>query len=501
MDTQAFQNVPGYHLGNRSSKRQHSYNYLSLGNDGLGAGWSATGISSTYDRLNQLDQQSSSSRDLSGPYNLQRFLEGQGASSLGPGIISMRQGLEVNPYRLDTSPLGETQNFHPSTTEIQNSSPATPWRDDLSSTDISSSCADSVFSPGNNLVELGPHHVGKSPDPSHSLGMDLSDQNQNLLHANYNYGYADRSHDWGTNGDSYVDPRNVQPYPDTPDTECNEACAPNEVRVEFLEDLKYSDAQTSTNEKLVDQQLQRDDIGASINDDLVDENISRQSTRDLSPVFSRPILARGHLAPRTNGSATSILNTEFNRKDLFTQHLRRMHISKITKKRPHDIHVWDENRLAATQARCFLVQRQPPMRTRCGFCDKLFEGEGSWDERMEHVGKHFEERSAGGATHSMEHWKEDLELRDWMIDERLIEWSESEERWVISGKGSGAAGGSIPPRSRTATKRNQGLGMIKRADGNEDTDEDEKEEEELHLEQDVDADGESDCGGDSDVRG
>ena len=98
---------------------------------------------------------------------------------------------------------------------------------------------------------------------------------------------------------------------------------------------------------------------------------------------------------------------DFNRKDLFTQHLRRMHQQELER--------WSDGG-AAIQERCRIVSRSPPNRGVCGFCGETFAGEGSWDECLEHVGKHFE-RLEG----SRQQWQDDEELRKWMVSERLLE--------------------------------------------------------------------------------
>ena len=106
-------------------------------------------------------------------------------------------------------------------------------------------------------------------------------------------------------------------------------------------------------------------------------------------------------------NASEVPHHDFERKDLFTQHLKRMHAPLNSDSRSEQ---------AAFQAlipeiadRCHRQLRSPPPRSRCIYCsDKIFEGRGSWDERLEHVGKHLE--------------KQDVAIDDDVEDEDLIQW-------------------------------------------------------------------------------
>ena len=144
---------------------------------------------------------------------------------------------------------------------------------------------------------------------------------------------------------------------------------------------------------------------------------------------------------------------EFNRKDLFTQHLRRMHCPLPAE---HDGNMtayekkgW-EDQIAAAQDRCHMINRTAPNRGRCGFCDQEYVGEGCWDDCLEHVGKHFENvldvvgvvtKGGAGTTTTTTEWREDEWLRTWLIREGLLERRDVRGgaggggggRWVISG--------------------------------------------------------------------
>ncbi|KAF4539169.1 Zinc finger c2h2-like protein [Lasiodiplodia theobromae] len=142
---------------------------------------------------------------------------------------------------------------------------------------------------------------------------------------------------------------------------------------------------------------------------------------------------RCQLCPSTlDGGATTSYN-DFNRKDLFAQHLRRMHMApsnaasgnksgSCSSPPPKDAPITEDN-MADFQKQCYLKLRDPPPRSSCLFCNRSFEGPGSWDERMEHVGRHFEKDRKGGDAkiYGVERWHEDRVLEKWLCEEGLIE--------------------------------------------------------------------------------
>ncbi|MCJ1390547.1 hypothetical protein MMC18_003407 [Xylographa bjoerkii] len=110
---------------------------------------------------------------------------------------------------------------------------------------------------------------------------------------------------------------------------------------------------------------------------------------------------------------------EFNRKDLFTQHLRRMHSPPSSCSQHEKDHFAISLEAACT--RCLIDIRSAPPYSTCGYCPTghqgtVFEGVGLWEARMEHVGRHLE--SGHGED---KQWVEDTVLRDWMIAEGLVE--------------------------------------------------------------------------------
>lgn len=111
---------------------------------------------------------------------------------------------------------------------------------------------------------------------------------------------------------------------------------------------------------------------------------------------------------------------DFNRKDLFTQHQRRMHapwLQSGQRRTPTDgEHAAFETSLEEVRQRCWHGLRQPPQQSHCGFCREAFVGDGSWDARMEHVGRHFEREDRLSLGEEVE----DLSLREWGLREGIL---------------------------------------------------------------------------------
>lgn len=111
---------------------------------------------------------------------------------------------------------------------------------------------------------------------------------------------------------------------------------------------------------------------------------------------------------------------EFNRKDLFTQHLRRMHapfsIKKALNKTDSKLQQDWEAHVKDMQSSCLVIRRQPPQRSACpkADCQSVFEGAGSWDEWTEHVGRHMEKGEASQMG-------VDRMLSQWALEEGIIE--------------------------------------------------------------------------------
>lgn len=114
---------------------------------------------------------------------------------------------------------------------------------------------------------------------------------------------------------------------------------------------------------------------------------------------------------------------DFNRKDLFIQHMRRMHSSENKKSadsKPAAKNDPEEQALAAAANRCWRHIHSPPEHSSCLFCDVKFNGVGTWDERLEHIGRHMELIVKEGEVVDTTKWEKDLALEEWLVREEIL---------------------------------------------------------------------------------
>jgi len=125
-------------------------------------------------------------------------------------------------------------------------------------------------------------------------------------------------------------------------------------------------------------------------------------------------------------------HNDFNRKDLFTQHLRRMHAAPVNQSnRNQKEFPVNEDNIAEHQARCFRTLRETPSQSACLYCTETFAGPNSWENRMEHIGKHLEkDRRAGNVIADPACWNLDKNLERWLRDEGIIAYDKSGQ-WKI----------------------------------------------------------------------
>lgn len=144
-------------------------------------------------------------------------------------------------------------------------------------------------------------------------------------------------------------------------------------------------------------------------------------------------------------SAIEGKGNEFNRKDLFTQHLRRMHapfqIKRAIAKGDSKLQTEWESHVKELQQSCLVQRRLPPQRSACPKpdCQSLFEGPTSWDEWTEHVGRHLEKGETEGLG-------VDRLLAKWALEEGIIEQKGDGEFCLATGSGMGGghpAGASL----------------------------------------------------------
>ncbi|KAF2109434.1 hypothetical protein BDV96DRAFT_651869 [Lophiotrema nucula] len=121
----------------------------------------------------------------------------------------------------------------------------------------------------------------------------------------------------------------------------------------------------------------------------------------------------------------TVYHNDFNRKDLFCQHLRRMHAapkagSYTSSKHPKEYPVTEDNLAEHTQ-RCYQTLRPAPQQSSCLFCNHNFKGPQSFEERMEHVGRHLEkERKTNVVPNNPAEWRHDPALEQYLVEEGLI---------------------------------------------------------------------------------
>lgn len=157
----------------------------------------------------------------------------------------------------------------------------------------------------------------------------------------------------------------------------------------------------------------------------------------------------------------------FNRKDLFGQHLKRMHGPKpnLPKNSP-EMKIWLAQTIPQIQERCKRERRSAPEWSKCGYCETEFSGTGSWDARMEHVGKHYEKNNYKDIDPLK--WVMDEGLISWAIGVRIIERTETGDyRLICSGKDS-----IEDDRNRNQAVMRLGINDKKDADADEDVDAD-----------------------------
>ncbi|KAL4816527.1 Sybindin-like family-domain-containing protein [Aspergillus spinulosporus] len=154
-------------------------------------------------------------------------------------------------------------------------------------------------------------------------------------------------------------------------------------------------------------------------------DIGRCSLNNRSPSPTR-LRTPTSSSSQTPPTALTLLINDFNRKDLFIQHQRRMHSPwstnpsapkssrKASSASQSEKDSFEES-LKAVVKRCWHQLREPPTLSHCGFCDMEFRGANAWKERMEHVARHYEKRDPGPE-------KEDLPLRKWAEDNGIREF-------------------------------------------------------------------------------
>ena len=122
---------------------------------------------------------------------------------------------------------------------------------------------------------------------------------------------------------------------------------------------------------------------------------------------------------------------DFNRKDLFTQHILRMHSAQSEQPNARGGKSKSEaqRRYEDTEAaRCRRTMRQPPEACRCILCEQSLSGPGSWEQCIDHIGRHLDTAAKDGPT-------EMLNSRGWHVDTALQQYLQRENIVTLDAAG------------------------------------------------------------------
>lgn len=150
--------------------------------------------------------------------------------------------------------------------------------------------------------------------------------------------------------------------------------------------------------------------------------------------------------------ANGLVYHDFDRKDLFTQHLKRMHAPTSSASRAEKAKC--EASVEAIQKRCYRRLRDPPTDTICPYCTQHARFE-SWEDRIEHVGKHLER-----GDFDKDSAREDVALREWLKKEGYLVWEGQGQGWRLLESG--------------RKRKKQGEKAVKGEEGEEDAEGDEE---------------------------
>jgi hypothetical protein len=158
---------------------------------------------------------------------------------------------------------------------------------------------------------------------------------------------------------------------------------------------------------------------------------------DLCPPQTKPLNShKSNNTRKPHHLTATTTHNDFNRKDLFIQHVRRMHPDSIalaitttlsktnkrtttsTRKRPSSKpSASTQTSLSHLAARCHRLAYSLPPPSLCVFCGDDFEGGAQGlESRLEHMGKHMDtRRKAGLEPVGVEEWKIDEGLQGWLL--------------------------------------------------------------------------------------
>lgn len=180
------------------------------------------------------------------------------------------------------------------------------------------------------------------------------------------------------------------------------------------------------------------------------------------------------------GSANAPKGAIFNRKDLFTQHLKRMHMP-LPQKKPTKLSKDQEEYIRACQDEAHQKRFDLPSSMLCPAegCNIHFEGRASWDDRMEHVAKHLE-KAANNEEPLIDFGGEH--------DPTLTEWAASSQVAVIvrdtTGMKKWKLNNPFKTQSRATATSGTSTTRTRKQDIQHDADDDDEEEEDAPFEDD-----------------
>lgn len=111
------------------------------------------------------------------------------------------------------------------------------------------------------------------------------------------------------------------------------------------------------------------------------------------------------------------------------QHVRRMHSKhgnsiSARKNKGKQEKAEDDGEAIEAANRCHMRSRSPPSNSICVICQEQFHGASSWEKRMEHIGRHFEDVKRRLVTDdtalNVDGWHIDESTQDWMLQQGIL---------------------------------------------------------------------------------
>lgn len=172
-----------------------------------------------------------------------------------------------------------------------------------------------------------------------------------------------------------------------------------------------------------------------------------------------------------DGRKTTDKGAIFNRKDLYTQHMRRVHMPESIKAQYKSTvgtafsaaaEQWGEHLRqsgdAALRKRCHLPQH---MICPAESCEMEFRGPDAWDQRMEHVSRHLDRAARGDEPKVVIGGEHDELFVKWASEDNVRIIVRSGGQWVLASK----IDGESPPRKESTALESVVPPRIRKAEG------------------------------------